>query len=471
MRLHPSLNRLYFASDNQGDGKYDIFYRNLETDQINNLTKGFSGRSFGQHEISPNGKVIAYIRDSSKGQEIHAFSPDEKNHKQLTNSGKRKKYLNWYLSSNKLVYVLNNNHLMLYDFETSKSDKLLSLKGKFLKWPSFSPDGSKISFASLDKYGLGTLNIYDLNSKQTSEIGEVNKRYISPQWLNENTLLYRENTNDEYLLKTFALKTKKENSVGPKSGVVYNTKLKNSNELVFLHSDLDNPLSLVNYNLETEESKRLRFDKINSDEIVKPDRLLLTFDDKKFPLYMYKPANFESARTYPLILWLHGTHGAFSPRWHTYSQFFAHSGYAFAVVNYAEILLDKSNGKIKSETTLQLGAVETSLSYLKEQKFIDNEQIYLLGVSMGTNVARTFLKSNARGIKGLIEYSPISVYRGSRPLPTFVAWGEKDPGLKSYQRNSSNTPNKLILRGEGHDLRNKQSIISRLKKTLSFCKY
>ncbi|MEZ4754176.1 MAG: O-antigen ligase family protein [Bdellovibrionota bacterium] len=468
LAYHPGKNRLYFNSDNSGDGHYNIYYRDLNSHQVKNLSKDFSGRSFGDQVISPDGEKIIFIAETKIGQEIQMFDPEGNNLKALTSSKFRKQFLAWHPHSNKFIYVYNNNSLMLYDYTNLKSSELLNSKREFIKDLSFNSSGTQILFSRLDYYGFGRLELLDLKSGKISQLTANKGRYLSPKWLDQSTICFRENLNDEYLLRTLDIYSKKINEIGPTSGVVYDVEFMNSNELIFLHSDLTTPLSLVSYKLKDKTLKRQRFDEISANEVVKPERLQLAIKDKAFPLYIYKPASFESHKKYPLILWLHGTHGAFSPRWHTYAQFFANSDYVFAVVNYDEVLFGSTKLGQTQRTKLQLEAISASLKYLKQNTLVDSTKVFFLGVSQGTNLARNFLLQENYNLAGLIEYSPTSIFRGKRTLPTLVVWGENDPGRRGFSPFRLNDENELILKNEGHDLRQQININERLKQTLGF---
>jgi O-antigen ligase/predicted esterase/tetratricopeptide (TPR) repeat protein len=479
LRLHFKLPRLYFVSDDFGDAKYNIYYRDLNTDDVVRLTDASKGESIGLDEISPDGKSIIYVKESKEqGSNIYQMDPNGGRKRKLTSDRKQKEYLSWHPSSYQFAYVAGKRSLMLYDVTSSEKSTLIKEQFKEIKWPSFSPDGTKIIFTRVDLQGYGSIEVFDFKTKKSKLLTPNPGRYLTPHWMNQSTILYRENKDDNYLLRARQLNTEEFRLIGPREGVVYDPEIIDSGSgLVFLHSDLKTPLSLNRLNLDTNHKETIRFDSLTKKEIVVPERRMFLSHDKPIPVYLYKPIEIVKGKKYPCILWLHGSSAAFSPRWHTYAQFFAHSGYFFVAVNYSEALPAQQRLGRQKELDLQEEAVETVLTYLNSERNIDQSQIFLLGVSAGSRLAR-YITGNNQGIfAGLIEYSPASIPKSSDSLsdPRLIVWGENDPErLKSISAVEDHyvTPKRnvevITLEHEGHDLRCQDSIISRLKHTLRF---
>lgn len=479
LRPHYKLPRLYFVSDDFGNAKYNIYYRDLNTNEVVRLTDASKGESIGLHEISPDGKNIIYVKESKQqGSEIYYMDPNGRKIRKLTSDRKRKQYLSWHPSSIQFVYVAGKHSLMLYDVTSSVKSTLIEEKFKEIKWPSFSPDGTKLIFARVDLKGYGSIEVFDLSTQKSKVVTTKFGRYVTPHWMSQDSILFRENQDDNYLLRLTQLNTEEIKHIGPHEGVVYDTEITDSGSgLVFLHSDLTTPLSLSRLTLNTNHQETLRFDSLTKKEIVLPERKILLSHEQSIPVYIYKPMGFVKGDKYPCILWLHGASAAFSPRWHTYAQFFAHSGYFFVAVNYSEALSGLQKQRKQKKLDLQKEAIKTAITYLNSQEQIDQTEIFLLGVSKGTQLARYVTRNDEVSFAGVIEYSPVSMSKsnGSRGYPRLFLWGENDPErLKSIStiENHYISPkyNSVVitLLGEGHDLRLQNSIISRLKHTLRF---
>lgn len=479
LRPHYKLPRLYFVSDDFGNAKYNIYYRDLNTNEVVRLTDASNGESIGLHEISPDGKNIIYVKESKQqGSEIYQMDPDGRKIRQLTSDRKQKQYLSWHPSSNQFVYVEGKHSLMLYDVPSSVKSTLIKEQFKEIEWPSFSPDGTKIIFARVDLQGYGSIEVFDFNTKKSKLLNPNPGRYLTPHWMSQDTVLFRENKDDNYLLRLTQLNAEEVRHIGPHEGVVYDPEIIDSGSgLVFLHSDLTTPLCLSRLNLNTNHQETLSFDSLTKKEIVLPERKIFLSHEQSIPVYIYKPVGFVKGNKYPCILWLHGASAAFSPRWHTYAQFFAHSGYFFVAVNYREALSGSQRQTKQKELDLQKEAIKTVLTYLNSQEQIDQTQIFLLGVSQGTQLARYVTRNDMFGFAGVIEYSPVSMSKsnGSSAYPRLIVWGENDPErLKSISTIENHYINPkyntvvITLLGEGHDLRLQDSIISQLKHTLRF---
>jgi dipeptidyl aminopeptidase/acylaminoacyl peptidase/O-antigen ligase len=479
LRPHPKLPRLYFVSDDFGNARYNIYYRDLNTNDIVRLTEASNGESIGLHEISSDGKNIIYVKESKQREgEIYQMNPDGRNIRQLTSDRRQKEYLSWHPSSNQFVYVAGKHSLMFYDVLSSGKSTLVKEQFKEIKWPSFSPDGTKIVFARVDLRGYGSIEVYDFNNKKINLLTPKIGRYLTPHWMSQDTILFRENKDDNYLLRLARLNTEEVRHIGPHEGVVYDPEIIDSGPtLVFLHSGVTAPLSLNRLNLDTNHQKTIRFDSLTKKEIVLPERKILLSHERPIPVYIYKPLGFVRDDKYPCIIWLHGASDAFSPRWHTYAQFFAHSGYFFVAVNYREALSGSQRQTKQKELDLQKDAVNTALRYLNLQKQVDKTKIFLLGVSQGTLLARYITRSNMFNFAGVIEYSPATMSQSDAlsAYPRLIVWGKNDPHrLRSISTVKNNYINPkyntvvITLGDEGHDLRFQSNIISQLKHTLLF---
>jgi predicted esterase len=146
-------------------------------------------------------------------------------------------------------------------------------------------------------------------------------------------------------------------------------------------------------------------------------------------------------------------------------------------VNYREALSGSQRQTKQKELDLQKEAINTALAYLNSQKQVDQTQIFLVGVSQGTLLARYITRKDAFSFAGVIEYSPATMSQsdGLSAYPRLIVWGKNDPHrLRSISTIENDYINPkyntvvITLEREGHDLRFRNSIISQLKHTLLF---
>ncbi len=246
LRPHYTLPRMYFVSDDSGNAKYNMYYRDLNTNEVVRLTDASDNESFEPYELSPDGKNIIYVKESRQdGHEIYQMTHNGRNMRKLTSDRKRKQYLSWHPLSEQFVYVTGEHLLNLFDVNSSVNRTIIKEHLKEIKWPSFSPDGTKIIFARLDRHGYGNIEVFDLNTKKSKVVTMKSGRYLTPQWISRDSILYRENKDDHYLLRITQLNTGETKHIGPPEGVVYDPEITHSGSLlVFLHSDLTTPLFL-----------------------------------------------------------------------------------------------------------------------------------------------------------------------------------------------------------------------------------
>jgi parallel beta-helix repeat protein len=114
---------------------------------------------------SPNGKEIIFISDRTNDTELWLINSDGTNLRQLTFDGKPKGTPAWSPDGSKIAFLeeTNNTSIGLWLINSDGTNKRLikDFNNSFPVFPSFSPDGQKITYTLVDSLaGVNNLYIY-----------------------------------------------------------------------------------------------------------------------------------------------------------------------------------------------------------------------------------------------------------------------------------------------------------------------
>jgi dipeptidyl aminopeptidase/acylaminoacyl peptidase len=313
--------------------------------------------------------------------------------------------------------------------------------------------------------------------------------YTSPFFNGKGSFIYRENVEDHYLLRRYDLARRRSTELGPSRGVVYTPKPYADERLVFLFSDADTPLALAAVEVGSGEVERLgQFGLVRETDVVAPVIDTLKVDGRSIRTYSYFPRTEEPRAPQgprPAIIWLHGAGGSFSPRWHTYAQYFANADFVFGVVNFSGSAGMELAPSLRSFEARRRAQVNEVIRYRKallesSSPSVDPDRIFLVSVSSGTGALEELATRHSDLFRAVVEYAPLAGKAFAEPstgLPPILAWvGVNDaPGgvaqkLLELQRldEMGNRVRAVTVRGEGHDLRDKAAIGRRAGETLEF---
>ncbi|WP_400192630.1 S9 family peptidase [Hymenobacter sp. B81] len=134
-----------------------------------------------------------------------------------------------------------------------------------------------------------------------------------------------------------------------------------------------------------------------------------------------KPANFDPARKYPVLMYLYGGPGSqrVLDKWnggdyYTYFQYLAQQGYVVAIVD------NRGTGgrgsSFKKVTYGQLGKLETidqgeAAKYLGTQPWVDKGRIGIFGWSFGGYLSALAMTKNADLFKAGVSVAPVTTWR------------------------------------------------------------
>ncbi len=244
---------------------------------------------------SPDGKILAYSCKKLKGKEYAETT---------------------------------NSNIYLYNLETKKTDMLTEGMNGYDKHPSFSPDGSKLAWLSMEREGYEAdkqrIFIYDFVTKNKSDFSEnFDSSPSSIEWAKDGKSLYltacfnetfrvfkmdlpivkiAENTD----MSTFKMPPALFTQISKDGFFDYQGVQFAGNKLILTRSQITTPPEIYALDPKSGEGTELSF--INKDILEQLDlpqmeqRMVKTTDNKEMPEWVILPPNFDKSKKYPIIL-------------------------------------------------------------------------------------------------------------------------------------------------------------------------
>ena len=211
--------KIVFASGESTD--FDIWTLDLSNNKLSQLTEGDNLNDMPRW--SPDGKQIAYISTGSDYiTSLCVMDSNGANKKRLTNNV-HASYPSWSPDGRKILYTANaeNNdqiHICLYDLASAKSEIIVRREGQETD-PSFSRDGKKILFSSIDHksdkpFSHRDTDIweYEIDTKKEKRLVQHSAKDYCPVYSPDGSkiaFISHQNgrTQEEYLEKLYTVKS------------------------------------------------------------------------------------------------------------------------------------------------------------------------------------------------------------------------------------------------------------------------
>lgn len=473
LRRHPHRQVLYFLADHLGDARYQLHALDLRTSLTRRLTS--KGRQ-GEYEVSPDGSKLALQRERRGRQELCVVDDRGRGERCLVAGDVPIHDLAWRPDAAGVVYVAGESDLVEIALDGSRR-VVAQFPGQKVATPAFSPTGDRLLVVLRFRGGLGVLHEVDLVSGEARAITASDRDVLTPTWLDDRRILYRERVADRYELVRLDRIDGRSERVDA-DGVVYPV-VRGGDAAYYLRSDPFTPISLERIAVAEPTPRRLL-------EIADPEpeatiaarRIDLAVADREVRAWLYGSPS-DAVAPQPAVLWLHGAGAEFSPRWHPYAQALARAGLVFVALNVSdEEALDDADASAR--LAAQALEVEALRRRLVDEAVLDRRRIALAGVSRGTRIAHEVLARNAGAYAAVVEIAPAPspAWRSPRANlpPTLVFLGEQDPFVDAGTRAAeieaqgrTGTDVRVIrFTDEGHDLRSPANLVVQLTETVSF---
>ncbi len=469
--LADSLFVRHWTEYNDGKYTHTISY-NFETDEYKDLTPGFF-----------NSPAFA-----AGGSDHYNFSPDSKF---ITFDSKRVK--NTASSTNTDVFIVSANGNKL---------KNITSKNKAADFnPKYSPNGKYIAYLTqiIPTYESDRIRlaIYNVETETSEIITDRFDNWISSyEWSSDSKSIYFTGFEKGYLpLFKINIETKKINKIIEKQVISNFTLSAKNNFVIYSHSFVHKPVELAYFNLSSGRNIDLTtINKAITDSVdVRPAEQVWIkgANGKQIQMFIVKPYNFDSTKSYPLVINVHG-----GPQYQWMDSFrgdyqiYPGAGYVLAFPNphgsigygqkFTAAISDDWDGKVFED-------VMKATDYLANLNYVDENRMGAMGWSYGgyfmnllqAKTDRFKCLSSMMGIYDLKEFkdeteelwfanwdlkrddyetmSP-SKYEDNFKTPTLIITGEKDyriPYTQSLRyftvlQNKGIDSRLIIFKNDGH---------------------
>jgi O-antigen ligase/dienelactone hydrolase len=457
-RLRIAGGHLYFLSDRRGDNRFALYRLDLNTERTDPVTvpRGL----LLEYSPSGDGRRLAVVVHRGGTFRLAVGDPATGEYRELLQSQRPFSEPVWHTEpddAQRLLVIEGEARALAFDPVT----------GTQLEAIAPAPGGA-LAYTVRVGQQASELRLLSGDSSDRLLLGRRDSAIIDPVWLDADTLAFREVMNDEYLVRRLDIGTRDPQPAGLPSGVTYGLhRQSGSNELLFVAATDTIPAALFRLPDDSNRAEPiLRLDWIAPDSVIPHERVVLN-QSLDVTAYRFRPAQRGDAA----IVWLHGGSSRFSPRWHSYAQFFAATGYEFVALNYRPV---DGGGEER-----HVGAAEDLRDLVRSLRKEGYRRVYLIGVSTGTQIVQTYLGRDFDPVDGIVEYSPVNNPRWDEPrlLPPLISFtGANDPLIDHQRREAQHAAHRalgstiewVVYDGEGHDLRGQRVIEHHMARTWQF---
>lgn len=220
-----------------------------------------------------------------------------------------------------------------------------TLAGFSLFNPSLSPDGRYLLVQGFDRkdpgYAQGRLFIQDQSTGVISELStQLDRSLGNPKWSRDGRNVYATAASDGgFPLFRFDVRTKSVTRLTPFEHGIGDYDV-SANSLIMVRTEITNPYELYLARLDASQARRvsdLNHHWVSKKRLSRPEMGRFIQDGHEIQYWIMKPSRFESGKTYPLVLNIHGGPSAMwgpgeASMWHEF-QFLASRGYGIVYSN------------------------------------------------------------------------------------------------------------------------------------------
>ncbi len=385
-------------------------------------------------------------------------------------------HFNWHPDSKQIAYTCRkkigieyakstNSDIYLYDIESKETANLTEGMMGYDTNPSFSPDGNKIAWLSMEREGFES----DKNRLFMMDMSSKEKIYLTENFdYNTDAFCWNPDSESLYFVSCVEAKTQlfsidfSRNIETLTSGYHdYASVCYSDGKLYALKHSLSYPNEIFSVNIATKEEKQLTtenkqlLDQIKMGKVEK--RWIKTTDNKQMLTWVVYPPNFDPNKKYPAILYCQGgpqnTVSQFwSYRWNL--QLMAANGYIIVAPNrrglpgFGQEWLEQISGDYGGQNMKDyLSAIDE----LAKESFVDETKLGCTGASYGGFSVYWLAGNHNNRFKAFLSHAGIFNLE-AQYLETEEMWfADWDLGGTFWDKNNaiaqrtySNSPHKFV---------------------------
>jgi len=406
-RFSPDTKRLAYLQDYQGDEKFDIFIRDLESNESKNITPDTDEAILPFIRWSPDGKMIASASNKSGKFSVYSMPSDGGEAQLLCEHTYDDSDPQWSPDGKWILFTSQtkgqDHGVFIVPSDGGEALQLGDEHGPLdASMPDWSPDSRRIAFATTSR-GMSDISIFDLASHRIEWLTDPIHECYSPCWSPDGQrIAYRENHDGNILIAVQRLgREKRIFQVGP--GV--HTQLAftpDSRYLAFTFSGPRNSLDLWILDIKEEKPRRLT----NSlDPSIDPETFVLpsvvrfnSVGGRSIHGLLYKPAKTNKDKKPPGIVYVHGGPSAQHENdWFPSVQDLVSRGFVVLAPNYRGSTGYGNEFRDANRFVMgrdDLADIVAAADYLVTERVVDAGGIAVTGISYGGYLTMCALTKN-----------------------------------------------------------------------------
>jgi len=435
----------------------DLMYRHWDTwtDSYSHIfVADFDGNAFkNAYDIMEGEEFDSPVKPFGGAEEI-AWSPDGKT---IAYTCVKKKGKAYSLSTNSDIY--------LYQLDTKKAENLTEGMNGYDKIPTFSPDGSKLAWESMERDGYESdknrLFIYDFNTKQkTDYTKDFDQNIGGINWTSDGKKIFTiSDYHARFQIYEIDIDTKAIKAV-TKGDHNYLSSIPIKDKIIGTKQSMSAPTEIysISYNGDEKQLSYVNKDLLEQLELAKyEERWVKTTDNKDMLVWVIYPPHFDATKKYPALLYCQGGPQSsvsqfFSYRWNF--QMMAANGYVIVAPNrrgvpsFGQTWNEQISGDYGGQNMKDyLSAIDA----IKKEPFIDAENLGAIGASYGGFSVYWLAGNHNKRFKAFIAHDGMFNFE-SQYLETEEMWFANwdlggpfwDKTNKIAQNSYANSPHKFV---------------------------
>lgn len=383
-----------YQQDENGNECYNLYTVNPTDGSVRKITEFEKSDRFRGFSWSPDGCHLAFDSNWEGSFDIYTIKADGTDLRRLTSGSEQYYRPSWSHDGQSLSFGAVDTFGIGADSKT----RIINRDGTELRCldcrpGSWSPDETKIAFASPNDQGIFNVGVLNIRTGEKSWLTNKDHEVWSPSWSPDgNSIACTVAKDGNWQIGIIELETGKLRIVGPLNGQCSSKEFTSDGKaMIFVHEGPRNPKDLWYLNFSSSELHQLTSccpDTICRERLVVPETIRYpSSDGMKIPAFLFKPPDVDPDVLPPAIVWVHGgPNYQFMNVWNPTVQLLVNRGYVVMAPNFRG-----STGYGEEFARLSFGDwgggdledIVAAADYLESTGQADGKRIALWGGSYG----------------------------------------------------------------------------------------